>query len=225
MTFKALSRTGAILAALLSSACSTAFNGPENAITVAQQHPIAVDSQVVTLTIDSDVTTDDLSTVDASRLKAFAREYSRKGHGAITITAPSGGGSDLDGQEAAADIRRVLYEAGIPWSSISGATYRTGDANSQQLIISFAKFVATPSECGDWSGLRINDYGNLRSPNFGCATMNNYAAMISDPRDLIEPAPEGPADTAARLRALEAYRAGETTASQRDDTIEALVSN
>jgi len=215
----------AVSVLMLSSACA-GFNGPENALTVAEEHPISVDSQVVTLTIDADASTVDVSGVDKARLRAFAVAYLQKGHGPLTITAPSGTGDDLDGQEAASDIRKALHEAGVPWSAISGATYRTGGGeNGQKLIVSYTHYIATPSECGDWSGLRKRDYKNLRTPNFGCATMNNYAAMIADPHDLIAPADEQPGDATARVRAIEQYRAGEVTSSETDQAIQTQVSN
>jgi len=211
---------------ILSSACSSMFNGPEDTLTVAETHPISVDSQVVTLTIDADATTSDISGVDKARLRAFAVAYLREGHGALTVTAPSGTGDDLDGQEAASDIRKALHEAGVPWSAIAGATYRTGGGeNGQQLIVSYTHYVATPSDCGDWSGLRMRDYKNLRTPNYGCATMNNYAVMIADPRDLITPADEQPGDATARVRAIEEYRAGNVTASETDQAIQTQVTN
>ena len=207
------------------SACSSLVNGPGDGMTIAETHPITVNSQVVTLTIDTDATTSDISDIDAARLRAFANAYLQKGHGPVTVTAPSGTGEDLDGQEAASDIRKALHAAGVPWSAITGATYRTGGGESgQQIVVSYTHYVATPSECGDWSGLRKRGYKNLRSPNMGCATMNNFAAMIADPRDLIAPANEQPSDATARVRAVEAFRAGEVTASEIDQTIQSEVS-
>ena len=202
------------------------FNGPQHAATVAQTHPISVDSQVVTLTIDSDPSMTDVSAMDKARLRSFADAYMNNGHGPLTITAPSGGGADFDGQEAASDIRKALHDAGIPWSALAGATYRTGGSpEGDQLILSFTRYVATPSQCGVWSGMRARDYRNLRSPNMGCAVMNNVAAMIGDPHELVEPADLAPRDGEMASRAVERYRAGEITASEIDTSINPQVSN
>ena len=219
---------GAFLSALLLSAvsCAGPFNGPQHALSVAETHPISVDSQVVTLTIDTDPTTSDISNVDRARLRAFADAYMVNGHGPLTITAPSGTGGDFDGQERAADIRQALNDAGVPWSALGGATYRTGAAaENTQLILSYTHYVATPSVCGDWTGTRGRDYRNLRSPNLGCATMNNYAAMIADPHDLIAPGESDPRDGEAVVRAIELYRTGEVTASESDSNIDAATDN
>lgn len=203
--------------AITASACSSGFNGPEHALTVAEQHPISVDSQVVTLTIDADQTTTDLSTVDRARLRAFANAYLTNGHGPLTIIAPSGFAGAPDAHEAAADIREALNDAGVPWETLSGATYRTGGDAGDQLIISYTHYVATASECGVWSGVTARDYRNLRSPNFGCAYQNNIAAMLADPHDLIAPAALSPRDAMATTRGITAYRAGERTSSAEED--------
>ncbi len=213
------------LAAFATVGCAGGpFNGAQHATTVAEAHPISVDSQVVTLTLDNDPSTSDLSNVDSARLRAFADAYMRNGHGPLTVTAPSGTSADFDGQETAADIRTALHDAGVPWSAISGATYRTGNTDSQ-LILSYTHYVATASECGIWKGLKGRDYRNLRTPNFGCAMQNNIAAMIADPHDLITPTDETPRDAQTTVRAIEAYRNGEVTASAVDGEINAQVSN
>ena len=208
--------------ALALAACAGGpFNGAQHAETVAQMHPISVDSQVVTLTIDADPSTVDLSDIDRARLRAFVVAYMNNGHGPLTITAPSGGSDDFDGQEAASDIRKALNEAGIPWSSLTGATYRaSAGTEGGRLVLSFTRYVATPSECGVWSGVKERDFRNLRTPNFGCATMNNIAAMIGDPRDLVEPAAQDTRDAETVSRAIRLYREGQNTASEVDGNIQ-----
>lgn len=203
---------------LLSASCAGVFNGPEHAQTVAEAHPISVDSQTVTLTIDVDPTVNELSDMDRARLRAFADAYLRGGHGPLAITAPSGTSQDFEGQELASDVRKALHEAGVPWTSLPGATYRTGgDPDGDTMIVSYTRYVATPSQCGIWSGLYERNYRNLRSPNYGCATQNNIAAMVADPHDLVAPAALSPRDAAAVARAVEAYRAGEDTATESGD--------
>ena len=222
MTGKILSRLLLSTALLASASCASVFNGPQHAMTVKEAHPISVDSQTVTLTIDGDLTTSDISNVDRARVKAFADAYMTNGHGPLTVIAPSGTGGDFDAHEAAADLRKELNDAGIPWSALAGATYRTGEAAAgQRLILSYTHYVATPSECGVWSGVRGRDYRNLRSPNLGCATMNNLAAMVADPHDLIEPAETAPRDGTAVVRAIRLYREGVVTASEVDGNIDA----
>ena len=209
-------------AALAVSACAGGpFNGEKHAMTVAEAHPISVDGQVVTLTISGDVTTSDISNVDKARIRSFASSYMNNGHGPLTVTAPSGAGNDRNDHEAAADIRKALNDAGVPWSAIHGATYRTGEASNDQIILSYTRYVATASPCGIWSGIKESEYRNVRSPNMGCATMNNIAAMVADPHDLIAPSDVAPRDGQSVVRTMELYRAGEVTASAVDQNINA----
>ena len=213
-----------VAAAAAATGCSSAFNGPQHALSIAEEHPITVDTQVVTMTLALDPTVEDLTAIDKARLRAFADAYMTSGHGTLTVTAPSGGADDLDGQERASDIRRYLNEVGVEWSQITGATYRSGEP-SRDLILSYTHYVATPSECGDWSDERVRQYRNLRSANFGCATQNNLAVLVADPRDLVEPAAASSPDSAARVRAIGAYRRGEAPISETDGQIRQQVSN
>lgn len=209
--------------AALAAGCAGAWNGQKQAMTIAEEHPISVDSQVVTLTIDLDRATTDISEIDKARIRAFADAYMTSGHGPLTVTAPSGTSDDFDGQESASDVRKYLHELGVDWASITGATYRAADDRGRQIILSYTHYVATPSACGNWAGMRARDYANLRSPNFGCATQNNIAAMVADPRDLVEPAGDAPPDSEARIRGVRSYREGEVTSSETDSDIKTEV--
>lgn len=46
--------------------------------------------------------------------------------------------------------------------------------------------VAHVPGCPDWSAKSDMNYNNAMSPNYGCATNSNVAAMIADPQDLLE---------------------------------------
>jgi pilus assembly protein CpaD len=209
--------------AALAAGCTGLWNGQKEALTVAEEHPISVDTQVVTLTVDLDRATSELSPLDKSRLRALADAYLTSGHGPLTITAPSGSSDELNGEKTAAEIRKYLNEAGVDWSALAGSTYRAADDRGRQIIVSYTHYVATPSACGNWAGIKARDYGNLRTPNFGCATQNNLAAMIADPHDLIEPAGDAPPDAQARIRGVNSYRKGEVTASETDANIKTEV--
>ena len=200
-----------LLASICASSvgCAAQFNGQEQALTVAEQHPISVDSQTVTMTMVPPAAK--LSSLDESRLRAFADSYMRNGHGALTVTAPSGDG--------AAGVRDALNRYGVPYSSIVEADYR-GGGTSRDVIISYTHYVATPSACGIWEGIRERDYRNMNSPNFGCATQNNLAALIGDPHDLVAPADMTDPDSATRIRGVEQFRKGEDSSSAVNGAIE-----
>ena len=203
--------------------CAAATNGPDVAITVEEEHPISVDSQTVTLTLAAS-RDGVLSGIDQARLRAFAGSYLREGHGPISVTTPSGGDADESAARTAFSARGALYEAGVREGHIQSTSYAAAQKASRDIIISYTHYVATPSACGVWQGTRGRDYRNLRSPNFGCASQNNLAAMIADPRDLVSPAEMTPPDSAIRIRGVNAFRAGQVTSTAQDNRIEARVS-
>ncbi|MEL6378269.1 MAG: CpaD family pilus assembly protein [Pseudomonadota bacterium] len=226
MTMKTMKSILALSATALLSACASAFNGPNDNPTVSERHPIAVDTQTVTLTLAIDPATDSLSGIDQARLRAFANAYLRNGHGPVTVTAPSGAKNDLIAQEMAADVRQYLHDAGVSYAAMTGASYRNNSApGERELVLSYTHYVATPSACGIWKDEVRNRRKNISHPNFGCADQNNLAALVADPRDLVTPADEAPADATSRVRTIDAFRGGELTASERDAQIETSVSN
>ncbi|NJN37124.1 MAG: hypothetical protein HC794_08815 [Nitrospiraceae bacterium] len=49
-------------------------------------------------------------------------------------------------------------------------------------------YVATAAECGsNWTENLAFAPRNLPWPEFGCSTQHNFAAIVANPRDLIEP--------------------------------------
>ena len=222
MLMKTTLRASALAAVTMLAACGSPFNGPEVALSIAEEHPIAVDSQTVTLTLKA-TPLGELTALDKARLKAFAHSYMNAGHGPLSMTTP--GGATGASADMAAEARAYLYQTGLDVGALQDASYAAGASASGDVILSYVRYVATPSACGVWNGVRERDYRNLRSPNFGCATQNNLAAMLADPRDLIAPADMASPDSAFRIRGVRAFREGEVTSTEADSTIQAEVSN
>ncbi len=203
-----------LAAAAAATGCATKFNTAEHALTVAEEHPISVDSQTVTMTLAPAA---GLTGIDRARLRAFADAYMRNGHGVLTLTAPGGAG----GQGEA--VRAALHEFGVPSDRVASSSYGAGQ--TADLILSYTHYVATPSACGVWEGQAERDFRNMRSPNFGCSMQNNLAAMIGDPRDLVEPAEMTAPDAATRIRGVQLYREGRSTSSDADGEIDQRIAN
>ncbi|MGV6821156.1 MAG: CpaD family pilus assembly protein [Parvularcula sp.] len=191
------------VSAILLSACSTVFNSEQAATTVAERHPISIDQQTVSTRIKVDPSLSGLSRDDHAKLDAFLTAYRTRGHGPITVTAPSSGdGIDLEGQQTAANVRAALHTYGLQYEDMRGATYRTR-ASEREVIVSFTRYVASAPVCGDFGGDRISRLTNRPAPNFGCADQTNLAAMVADPRDLTgaqEPEPTAGNAPAAAIR-------------------------
>lgn len=76
----------------------------------------------------------------------------------------------------------------------------------------YARVVVTRSKahvpgCPNWSATSDMNYNNGTSPNYGCATNSNLAAMIANPEDLIE-GQKGTGETVimSSNKAIETYR-------------------
>lgn len=199
------------------AACASPLNGPAQAISVAEQHPITVQQQVVTLSIAVDDSLSELSAVDKARIGAFADAWFTRGHGPVTITAPSGGNMDFYGQQVVAEIRNELYRLGMDYAAMQGASYRVpGDVSQPEILLTFDNYVASPSACGNWDDEYYRRSHNLRTKNFGCADRNNLAAMVADPRDLVTPQTLGAPDAARAGNVYQAYVRGEITSAEQD---------
>ena len=112
------------------SACG-AFNGREDALFDARyQHPISVDPQVVTFQMDVPKGKVALTVSDKAAIDAFARTYKSRGHGALTIAAPSGSPNEAAAVSIVAETRAALADAGLSGSEVGYAAYRASSANS-----------------------------------------------------------------------------------------------
>ncbi len=63
----------------------------------------------------------------------------------------------------------------------------------------------------DWPSDWGDTWDNTPAPNFGCAVQKNMAAMLADPRDMVEPRPMDAPDAARRATVMGHYDKGEVT--------------
>jgi len=96
---------------------------------------------------------------------------------------------------------------------------------SSPVIISYRRNAAIVHKCGDWPESSAKTYTNRPTWSFGCATQNNLAAMIDNPRDLIEPRRSTPADAQRRDTVFAKYRTGDVTTATRGASETGSVSN
>ena len=207
------------------SACG-GFNGREEAqYGASRNHPISVDADIVSTLMPVPFDKIALSVADKAAIEAFASAYRSRGHGPLTLSAPSGSPNERAAISLLAEMRAELKKAGVDGAKVGYAPYRASSANTQApIIMSYKRYVATASPCGNWT----KDYGynpkNTVSPNFGCATQNNLAAIVADPGDLLGVTAMDPADAARRGIILDKYRTGEVTAADRNEAESGAVS-
>ena len=127
----------------------------------------------------------------------------------LSIDEPRG--YELPG--ARADIARVAADYGLLLSG-DGAPVLSGTVPPGVIRVVATRATASVPGCPVWDDDQITPSVNT-SPNFGCATNSNLAAMIADPLDLVR-GRDGTVDASANTaaRAIRGYREGQPTGRQ-----------
>lgn len=195
-------------------------------------HPIVLSD--APRTVDIFPTGGGLDLSSSRRVREFAERYSRLGQGELTILMPNGGSGVHNRAGALAAIRRELLSGGAR-GSVSIGSYPIADPSlAAPFRLAFTELRAkVGTSCGQWptdllSGSSLETWQNRPYYNFGCATQNMIAAQVDDPRDLVSPRGETPADTEMRSRAIQNVRKGVdpgTTWITRNSTISSIGSN
>ncbi len=212
-------RTGVALTALCVAGCAIPTT-KEAAYTedYRYRYPITVAPEMRTLRVPYAGPGASMDIETQVQLREFVREYRNNGTGALSV-------STGEGQEhVALEFAGHVAEMGVPRDRILLGTNAALESTSE-VEIGFISYMAETKPCGDWSVNVGSTSGNSPFPNLGCATQNNLAVMVADPRDLMGPQPIDPGDTQRRMTVLEKYRAGEPTPTQRIDAQEGVVSN
>jgi len=175
------------------------------------RHPIVLGEEPYTLQILVEPVTGRFDNRSAARLREFASLYRRFGRGPIMIMPPAGPG----GPPSVEPVRHALFRAGVHVRTIV-TPYPAGPNAVAPMRLSFSGLKAMVADrCGQWprdlgigSGA-AEDWSNKPYWNFGCSYQTALAAQVADPRDLVSPQGETPADTELRTGAIEQIRKGQ----------------
>ncbi len=208
--------------------CGTArgITDPNLPMDYQVRHPITVAATSAEMEISINPQSVALLRVDETRLRAFAAAYRTRGHGALVIMVPSETPNSLAATQVLANVHTVLSEEGLHPDDVQSRPYRTSDNPAwAPLVLSFTRYEASAAPCGDWSeSYTVRRYGNA-TPNWGCATQNNLAVMVSEPADLIGPRAMTPADATQRSEMLDRYHQGRSTTTTRNNEDDASISD
>ncbi len=204
------------LVGLGAAGCTMPFaNSEAQAFSAEQAYPITVEPQVATLVVKVDDGLQKLARGEGQRVRAFAERWKIKGQGMLNAATPTGAPNQAAAVIALEELKTVLAESGIDKNSVQFTSYRAASTDTQAPItLSFVTYAANAADCGtDWSANLAYTPRNVPWPEFGCSTQHNFAAMISDPHDLIEPRASDPIDAGRRSTVLEKYGAGQPTST------------
>lgn len=195
---------GALAAVLLAGSCAAPVNDASITADPEFNHPISVTPDMRTLRVS--YAGDGLPADETQKFESFVAGYQERGNGSISISAPAGPGA----AEAIRFFGERLANLGVPRSRILVGTHDVTGGDSR-VEIGYVAYVARTGPCGDWSKDLSESASNLPGPDFGCATQQNIAAMVADPRDLLGPRDQGPADATRRTTVIGKYEKGEAT--------------
>lgn len=214
------------LALVLSTGgCGSLFKQPEEVYSVQERHPIMIDSETASLALPVPAGMTRLSPQMSAEVKAFLAVYKARGHGPLTVATPQGSPNAASAQRVAREVVRLAEDNGLFADSVQTQPYNVStEEQSAPVLLSFTRFVASASPCGDWSRNAGESLRNQPLPDYGCATQNNLAAMLEDPHDLLAPRGMTEADAERRAVVFDKYRKGEPTAVKRPADEKANVS-
>ena len=183
------------------------------------RHPITVGEAEETLDIPIVSSESRLPPASRDRVSHFATRFQRSGSAAIRILLPSGSENAGAAELASRDVIRAIRREGIKADRILVQPYRaTGLSGPAPIRLAFATLTAKTEPCGRWPDDLGETSQNRNYANFGCASQQNLAAQIADPRDLLEPRGLGDVDAERRTNMLGDYRSGSATSSERSNT-------
>jgi pilus assembly protein CpaD len=210
MKFDNLLRIAALGCVIVAGSCAYHNDGDSIAEDGAVNHPITVEPSFKEIKMHFAGGEQGITPDDAIVFDNFLADFRAHGNGSLGISVPDGGPS----RSAITWFAERAAATGIPKDKILVSTHDVANGDFR-VDISYITYTAKTDECGDWSENLAFTADNLTPKNFGCATRQNLAAMVSDPRDLITPRRFDPADANRAATVLDAYEQGKPTSAQK----------
>lgn len=204
---KDIMRSASLAAMLLAGSCAAPTNDGTGLVAdPAVNHPITVEPSYRSIKLPFAAADAGLMPEDSAQFSVFVADFLSGGNGAISITAPAGPGANA----AIRYFGERLASLGVPRDRILVGTREQADSDAR-VELGYVAYTAHVAACGDWSTDWSDGADNKPPPNFGCAVQHNIAAMVSDPRDLVEPRALDASDATRRATVLGHYEKGEVT--------------
>lgn len=153
-----------------------------------------------------------ISHQQADALRQVASSWADSGGDPVVIRVPAG-----DPEIVEPSVRATvdaLVSFGVAPQMVRLERY-DGGRGGAPILVGYTRFAAVGPECSATWGRVDATFDSRTSSNFGCAVTANIAAQIANPRDLLRPRTETPADATRRQAQLGQYRAGQPTGATR----------
>ncbi|HEY8603921.1 CpaD family pilus assembly protein [Tsuneonella suprasediminis] len=169
---------------------------PQNRSLYSTKQPVV---ERTNFTFDVATGYDGLSIPEQQRLAGWFDAMDLRYGDRVSIDDPQANGATRDA------IGQLAARHGILLSN--GAPVTTGAVPMGTARVVITRSTAHVPGCPDWSAKSDANYNNATSPNYGCATNSNLAAMVANPEDLIS-GQTGTGDTTimSSNKAIDTYR-------------------
>jgi pilus assembly protein CpaD len=215
-----LFRAAAIACVLVAGSCSVTNDGSMISEDGAANHPIAVEPSFRELKVQFAGGADGMSAEDAVKFDAFLADFRAHGNGSLGISVPNGASS----RAAITFFGERAAVTGISRDKILVSTHDAANGDTR-VDVNYIAYTARTEACGDWSENLAFSGDNLTPKNFGCSVQHNIAAMVADPRDLLEPRRFDPADANRAGTVVSNYELGKPTSAEKTQDQSAGVSD
>lgn len=208
----------AVLAAALPACAPTIAEGPPP-LNALSRFPLQVEPGMDQIALA--VHEDGVSPNQRSALAALADRFALSGAPVIRVEAPAG--NDPVATQAAWNVRDALSSLGVPSERVLVMAYDAPDTRAP-VLAGFETVRARVPDCSGTGSAGRAAFSNQPSPGLGCALNANMAAQIANPRDIVGPAPLGPAEGGRRSTAFDNYRAGQITSAPQEPLVDGQIS-
>ena len=174
---------------------------PTNTSLYSTKQPVV---ERTNMTLDVTTSTSGLPISEQQRINGWFETMNLRYGDRISVENPS------QNPAVANAIRDIAGRYGLMLSETAPVT--PGYLQPGQARVVITRSTASVPGCPDWSSKSDMNYTNGLSPNFGCATNSNMAAMVADKQDLLE-GKKGSSETviATSNKAISTYRNMEPT--------------
>ena len=156
-----------------------------------------------------------LSARDQDAVAHFLQNYGHHGDGPLYINVPSRPGAGV--HETRTILTRMMSDLGMGGSAIQTGQYPVAALGPAPVVVSYRRLKSVPVDCSQELGLLTTTYNNQAYAGYGCVQTANLAAMIENPRQLIEPYPMTNPNMQRRMTVYDKYIEGENPASALPD--------
>lgn len=195
------------------------------------RHPIAIKEGVRTVELFIGSKRGGLSPSQRADVASFAGAWRREATGGILIEVPATTRNEIAAANAVHEIRSLFSALGVPGQGIEIRPYRPADPTRIATVrLNYPTMTAEAGPCGLWP----HDLGptadrehneNVQYWNLGCSMQRNFAAMVENKADLVQPRGETPPYTGRRTTVLEKYRRGESPSTVYPEEVKSKISD